>query len=232
MRSFLAVAVVSMVVLVTGVASYFAFGSSGSEITAFWSIIGGPTVLLGAFAAAWARRETLLGEWLTPRWGDFTRGLFGAAALFGLAWAFVRLVAPVGSPREIWLVSLYNHIGDPQVLHARGAAVASAIVVSALAEEMVWRGLVTRLLAEKVGSRAAWVWAAVLYAAAYAPSAFVMTGAAGPNPVLVLAALGGGLLWGAMARAFGSLVPSALSHALFDWAVVMMFPLWNPGHLG
>jgi uncharacterized protein len=232
MRSFPAAAVVLLVVLVTGSASFLAFGPSGSGITAFWSIIGVPTLLLGAFAAAWARREVLLREWLTPRWGDFTRGLFGAAALFGLAWAFVRLVAPVGSPREIWLVSLYSQIGDPHVLHARGAAVAVAIVVSALAEEMIWRGLVTRLLAEKVGSRAAWVWAAVLYAAAYTPSAFVMTGGAGPNPVLVLAALGGGLLWGAMARAFGSLVPSTLSHALFDWAVVMMFPFWGPGHVG
>ena len=50
---------------------------------------------------------------------------------------------------------------------------------------------------------------------------------AGLNPVLPLAALGGGLVWGAMARAFGRLAPSVLAHALFDWAVVMMFPLWG-----
>jgi hypothetical protein len=30
-----------------------------------------------------------------------------------------------------------------------------------------------------------------------------------------------------MARAFGRLGPSIIAHALFDWAVVMMFPLWG-----
>ena len=47
------------------------------------------------------------------------------------------------------------------------------------------------------------------------------------NPVLPIVALGAGLLWGGMARAFGRLPPSILAHALFDWAVIMMFPLWG-----
>jgi hypothetical protein len=49
----------------------------------------------------------------------------------------------------------------------------------------------------------------------------------GLNPVLVIAALGGGLLWGAMARLFGRLVPGMIAHVLFDWAVVIVFPLWG-----
>lgn len=232
MRSFPAVAV-AVVVVVTAAASYFAFvplASLAPAMVTFWSFSVGPVVVLGGLAAAWAQREALLREWLTPRWGDFTRGLFGALALFGLAWAFARLVTPVGSPREIWLASLYSHIGDPRILHARGAAVAAAVVVAALGEEIVWRGMVTQLLAERVGSRAAWCWAAVLYALALSPSAWAMADGAGPNPLLVLLAFGGGLLWGAMARAFGSLVPCVLAHALFDWAAVMMFPLWGAGH--
>ena len=51
----------------------------------------------------------------------------------------------------------------------------------------------------------------------------------GLNPALVIAAGGAGLVWGGMARAFGGLAPSILAHALFDWAVLMMFPLWG-GH--
>jgi hypothetical protein len=31
-----------------------------------------------------------------------------------------------------------------------------------------------------------------------------------------------------MARSFGRLTPSILAHAAFDWAIVMMFPLWGP----
>ena len=97
---------------------------------------------------------------------------------------------------------------------------------AAAAEEILWRGLVTQLLAESFGSRRAWIWATALYALSMTPSAFSLRAGAGPNPVLFLAALGGGLLWGGMARLFGRLAPGILAHALFDWATVMMFPLW------
>jgi membrane protease YdiL (CAAX protease family) len=49
----------------------------------------------------------------------------------------------------------------------------------------------------------------------------------GLNPILPLAALGAGLVWGAMARRFGRLVPSIVSHVLFDWCIVVMFRLWG-----
>jgi uncharacterized protein len=222
-----AAAFVAVALVVTGVTSYFAFSPERSGTVAFWVLAGGPAVVLAAIAAAWARRQDLLSEWLTPRWGDFTRGLFGAVGLFAIAWAFVRLVTPVGSKREIWLVSLYGQIGDPRTLQAHAPVVAATVICVALAEEVLWRGLVTQLLAERVGSRLAWLWAAALYALAYVPTAWALRGAAGPDPLLVLAALGAGLLWGGMARAFGRLAPSVLAHALFDWTVIMMFPLWG-----
>jgi len=186
---------------VSCVASYLAFQPARAGTLSFWLLAAGPSIVLGAFAAAWAQNDDLLYEWLAPRWGDFTRGLSGAVVLFVLAWLFVRVVAPIGSIREIWLVSLYGSVGDPRVL-------------------------VTQLLAESFGSRRAWIWAAALYALSMTPSAFSLRAGAGPNPVLFLAALGGGLLWGGMARLFGRLAPGILAHALFDWATVMMFPLW------
>jgi membrane protease YdiL (CAAX protease family) len=226
-----AIALVVVAVVVTGLASFFAFLPQHSGSTQLWLLAVGPTLVLGVLAAGWARRVDLLGEWLSPKWGDFTRGLVGAVLLFCISWAFVRLVAPVGSNREIWLVSLYGQLGDPRVLQARSPLVAAAIGASALAEELVWRGVVTQLLAERVGSRTAWLWAAGLYALAYVPSAWSLSAAAGPgagpNPVLPLAALGIGLLCGGMARAFGRLAPGVLAHALFDWGAVMMFPLWG-----
>jgi membrane protease YdiL (CAAX protease family) len=220
-------AFLAITVVVTGIASYLAFSPAQSGSIAFWALAAGPTVALAAAAATWARREDLLREWLSPKWGDFTRGVVGAVVLFALGWAFARLVAPVGSAREIWLVSLYGQIGDPRALQAHALALAVVIGVVALAEEVLWRGTVTQLLAQRVGSRAAWVWAAALYALAQAPTMWALRSGAGPNPVLVVAALGGGLLWGAMARAFGRLAPGVLAHAMFDWAVVMMFPMWG-----
>jgi membrane protease YdiL (CAAX protease family) len=243
--------VLSVAVLVTALASYFAFLPRGQGMVTFWLLAGGPTLVLGVLAAAWAKHEGLLREWLTPRWGDFSRGVASAVLLFGVAWAFTRLVAPVGSPREVWLVTLYGQIGDPRVLQAHAPLVAVGIAVVALAEELVWRGLVTQLLADRVGTRTAWIWAAVLYALAFVPTAWALRaggvgvgsavgvgGAVGVgvamgrsgaslDPLLILAALGAGLLWGAMARAFGRLTPGVLAHALFDWALVMMFPLWG-----
>jgi membrane protease YdiL (CAAX protease family) len=222
-----AAAFVAVAVLLTAGASFFAFAPALSGTVWFWALAGGPPVLLAVAAAVVAVREDLLLPWLTPRWGDFTRGLAGAAALFGAAFAFARVVCPVGSPREVWLVSLYGQIGDPRALIARGPLVGLTLLVLALAEELVWRGLVTQLLAERVGSRSAWIWAAALYALAFVPTLWSLGGSAGLNPVLVVAAFGGGLVWGAMGRIFGTIVPSVLAHALFDWVVIMMFPLWG-----
>ena len=225
-----AIAFVAVAIAVTATSSYFAFSPQRAGSIAFWAFAAGPPLVLGAVAAAWGAREEFLREWLTPKAGDFTRGFVGAALLFGLAWAFARLVTPIGSTREIWLVSLYGEIGDPRALQAHAAAIFATIAAVALAEEVLWRGAITRLLAERVGSRLAWLWAAGLYALAYVPAAWSLRAVgpdAGLNPVLPAAALAGGLMWGAMARFFGRLAPSVLAHALFDVAVVMVFPLWG-----
>jgi|HubBroStandDraft_2_1064218.scaffolds.fasta_scaffold55859_2 membrane protease YdiL (CAAX protease family) len=217
-------------ILVLGVASYFAWTPGNGGTATFWMLAGGPSVVLGAVAIGWGIREDLLRQWLSPHWGDFTRGIVGAAAVYGAAWAFGHTVAPIGSPREIWLVSLYGQIGDPQQLRAHAPWVGAVIVVVAACEEIVWRGLVSQLLADRFGSRAAWLVAAALYALAYVPTMWALRAGAGLNPVLVIAALGGGLLWGAMARAFGGLVPSIVAHAFFDWGALMMLPIWG-GHV-
>jgi membrane protease YdiL (CAAX protease family) len=222
-----ALAYVAACVAITAVGTYLAFQPERAGTPAMWALAGVPTVALAAVGAYWAKREELLREWIEPRWGDFTRGLVGAVALYGAAWVFAHVVAPVGSPREIWLVTLYGQIGNPKVLQAHGLAVAGAIVIVTTCEEIVWRGMVTQLLADQLGSRTAWLWAAGLYAVAFVPSLWALGSGSGLNPVLVLAAATAGLLWGGMARTFGRLGPSIIAHALFDWAVVMMFPLWG-----
>jgi membrane protease YdiL (CAAX protease family) len=223
----LAAGFIAAAVVVTGVFSYLAFSPERSGSLAFWALAVGPTVVLAAAASAWAGREGYLGEWLRPRWGDFTRGVLGAVALFGVAWGATHVLAPVGSTREIWLVSIYGQIGDPRVLQAHAPLVALAVAVAAFVEELVWRGAVTQLLAERVGSRTAWIWAAGFYALALAPTAWALRSGGGLNPLLVIGAAGAGLVWGGMARAFGSIAPSILAHALFDWAAIMMFPFWG-----
>jgi uncharacterized protein len=217
------------IVLAIGIAAQFAFDLERAGSLEFLLILGVPNVALAAVAVERARRDGVLRSWLSVRSGDFTRGFVAAALLFGAAWAFTKVVTPVGSARESWLARLYLQLGDPTMLRKSVVVVVLAIVVIAAAEELVWRGLVVSLLEEKIGSRRAWVWAAVLYAVAHAPTIWQLSDPiAGHNPVLPLAALVAGLVWGGMARRFERLLPSIFSHILFDWTVLMMFRLWGP----
>ena len=155
--------------------------------------------------------------WLNVRSGDFTRGFAAAGLLFGGAYALMRFVAPQGSDRESWIARFYLQIGDPTPLRKHVVMVVFVIVVMAAAEELVWRGLVISLLEEHVGSSRAWVWAAAL-----------RDPIAGLNPLLPIAALASGLVWGFMAWRFERLLPGIFSHILFAWTVLMMFRLWGP----
>ncbi len=216
------------IVLTMAVASHLAFDVSRAGQPSFVWMMGVPTVLLALVALARAKHDGVLDSWVSVRGGDFSRGFAAAGLLFGASYAFMRLVAPPTSPRASWLARLYLQLGDPAVLRREVGTVVLAIVVIAIAEELVWRGLVPSLLEEILGSRYAWVVSAVLYALAHVPTAWALRDpVSGLNPVVVLGALGCGLVWGGMRRTFDRLWPAAFSHILFDWAVLMMFRLWG-----
>ena len=78
------------------------------------------------------------------------------------------------------------------------------MAVAAL-EEISWRGFVYSLLEERLGTRRAWPATAVLYALAHLPTVFLLRDPfAGPNPLVVLAALGCGLVWGLIVARTGA----------------------------
>ncbi len=223
------VAYLAGIVLTIAAAAHFAFDLSRAGTRSVFLIMAVPTVALAVVGVLRARWDGVLKSWLSVRAGDFTRGVVAAALLFGASYAFMKVVAPPDSVRASWLARLYLQLGDPAVLRKSASMVVLAIIVLAIAEEIVWRGLVISLLEEVIGSRRAWVWAAVLYAIAQVPTVWTLRDpVAGPNPVLMLAALAAGLVWGGMMRRFERLWPGIFSHVLFDWTVVMMFRLWGP----
>lgn len=222
-------AYLAAIVLAIAVAVHLAFNLSNAGSPRFFLTLGVPTVALAILAVVRGQRDGVLGHWFSVRGGDFTRGFAAAAIFFGVCYVFMRTVTPPDSPRASWLARLYLQIGDPAVLRKEVSLVVVAIIVMAVAEEVLWRGLVIGLLEELIGSRRAWVWGAVLYAVAHVPTVWALRDpVAGANPVVLLAALFGGLLWGGMARRFERLLPGIFSHVLFDWTVVMMFRLWGP----
>jgi membrane protease YdiL (CAAX protease family) len=217
----------AVIVAVVGATSYLAFSTERAGEKSFWLLAGGPVLLLAPVALYRAWRDGELKEWMSPKAGDFSLGFLGAGVLFAFAYAFSKLVTPSESPRAIWLARLYLQLGDPNALRGHSMELFAGLIAVSAAEEIVWRGLATSLLAERVGSRWAWAVAAVLYALAYVPAMWALAGPNGVNPVLPIGALGGGLVWGWMARRTGRLPPGIVAHALFDWCVVVMFRLWG-----
>ena len=190
--------------------------------------LGVPYAVLAVLAILYLRREGTLGDKLRPRSGDLTFGALVTVMLFFGAIAGRKLLAPHGSIREAWVMRVYLQIGDPEFLQQQVVGISFAVIFVAILEEIAWRGLVYTLVEERLGTRRAWPVTAVLYAAAHLPTLVLLADPyAGPNPLIVLAALGCGLVWGLIVARTGRLPVAIFSHALFTWCVAVQFPLWR-----
>jgi uncharacterized protein len=217
------------IVLIVMAGSAFAFRRDVAGERAFWLGALVPHALLAAAVAYWAYREELLVDWFRPRGGDMFVGLIMALVLFGGAWAFTHYVTPAGTPKERWLIRLYLQLGSPTIMRQHLGMTFGALALAALCEELVWRGAVLYWLEAQFGSRRAWIVAAVLYAVAHLPTVWHLRDPQlGMNPILVLAALGAGLVWGGSTRVLGRITPAIFAHFLFDWMIVIQFRLWGP----
>jgi membrane protease YdiL (CAAX protease family) len=85
-----------------------------------------------------------------------------------------------------------------------------------IAEELLWRGVVTRFLMERAGRAAGILLGAAVYALAHW---------AAWNPLLLLAAMAFGIFWGWLYAATDDLVSPTISHLLFDVLLLFGFPV-------
>ncbi len=83
-------------------------------------------------------------------------------------------------------------------------------------EEIYWRGLVQRRLAERLGVGPGLMLASTAYALVHLPTL---------NPPLILTALIGGLVWGYIYKTSASLVPGIISHIIFDLLIFLIAPM-------
>jgi membrane protease YdiL (CAAX protease family) len=225
------VSVAMLVVIASGTAGAVSYGFDSVRAGEASAIIGIAVtyVVLTACAIGYGLKNGLVAKWLIPGWGDITRGFACALVLFVCAFGVVKLMTMHGSPRAAWMARLYLQLGDPRPLREHQAWVGLVIALMATMEEIVWRGWAQSLLDKLVGRRYGWVAAAALYALAHLPTLWALADTmVGRNPLVVIAALGAGLVWSGMARVFGRLWPSIICHALFDWGALMMFRLWGP----
>jgi membrane protease YdiL (CAAX protease family) len=201
----------------------FAFHPDRQRSPMVLVMMGLTYLLLLVGCVAWLRRRGELRQRLAPRGGDLTIGALIAAVSYMIAAIGHAALSGTFAAEEVWVQRLYLQIGDPTV----GApfVVAFSVLAIAAVEEIVWRGWVMGGLADAFGARAAWLATAALYALAHVPTVFLLGDRYfGPNPLVLGAALGGGLLWGYIVMRFERLGPAVFAHALFTWGI-MSFPL-------
>ena len=213
------------VTLVAAAALGYAFQPEQAGHVRMLMILGGAYGLLLVGACVWLGRRGQLAAKMAPRRGDITFGALLAVGTYMVATLAHLAISGRGSPREPWMMRIYLQIGDPQA--AAVFVVGLSVLAIAAAEEVVWRGWVMGSLAQRLTARRAWLLSTALYAVAHLPTVYLLRDPlAGPNPLLVLAALGGGLVWGYLAMRVDRLGPSMVGHALLAWAVVE-YPLWR-----
>jgi len=216
-------ALLVLVLLVSAGATGFALRPALAGTPAMWAVLAGAYGLLGAVAIFRMWREGSLAERLKPRWGDLSIGIIIAGVLLSGSWGARAIITPAGTDRQAWLWHIYLQAGPSDAIQ-RSYAVTGTLLLVAVLEEVVWRGMVLDLLRDRVGTRRAWMLTALLYAAAMVPTAFTLADpTAGPNPLLVLAALGCGIFWSFGASLLRRLPPVAISHMVFTYFMAVQF---------
>lgn len=201
----------------------FAFRPAAAASWQFWAGIGVPYLILTLVALHKLWDDGTLIDVLQPRWGDLSIGVLTAALLLGSSWAVRTLWVPPGTVRQGWLFQIYGQVGDPEQIQ-RSLVFTLLIIAIAVAEEIVWRGMVLSELSARFGLRRGWPLTALLYGATALPTVFTLAvPGAGPNPLLFIAALGCGIVWSFAASLSGRVPPVAFSHIAFTYFSLVVF---------
>lgn len=221
-----ALPLVVAVTVVVGLALRYAFHADRAGEWSMHIVLFAVYAPLAVLAIFFILKEGKAAALLRPRRGDLTFAALVGGLMYGVAMAGRQLFLGAGTPRSWWVARIYLQLGD--MSNNRILYVGLAVLLIAMLEELVWRGLVMRVLRAPFGPARAWLLSSVLYAVAHVGTISLLAHpVAGPNPLLVAAALGCGLVWGHLVNRTGRLVPSILAHGLFSWAIVD-FPLWRP----
>ena len=132
-------------------------------------------------------------------WGVFWLGDRVSSWLFDFARPQVDLIYGMKSGESPWLLSVL------------------LLLLIGPAEEVFWRGYVQHTLSLRWNPNIGFLVSTLLYAVVHAPSC---------NFMLLMAALVAGVIWGGLYRLFpGRLSMLVISHALWDAAVFVWFPI-------
>jgi membrane protease YdiL (CAAX protease family) len=189
----------------------------------FWATLAIPYLALAALALYQLWNDGTLLDVLKPRWGDLSLGFLTAAVLLLASFGARAILAPAGSTRLSWLFRIYAQIGDPDAVQ-RSLVYTALLLLIVVSEELVWRSMVLTELADRFGTRRAPPLAALAYGITALPTLFTLADPlAGPNPLLLTAALGCGIVWSFLASFKGRLLPVVICHGVFTYFSLVQF---------
>ncbi len=173
----------------------FALGREG-----FWPRAAVAGASIGAYGLIVLRDD--LGRLLRVDVLEIGIGIVAAAVLWAVFWIGDRLLTRLFPGLSAEVDDLYAVRGETTT-----ARMPFVLTVIGPAEEIFWRGLIQ--------SRAGIVVALVAYALVHIWER---------KPVLLLAALAGGIFWGGLFAWRGTLIAPIVSHLLWDLAIIVWFP--------
>jgi membrane protease YdiL (CAAX protease family) len=186
-----------------------------------WLVMLGVYLGLAAWALVDLHKSGLLGERFRLRPGDTSVGILLGLGLAAAGVVGQRMLIAPDSAGERWLIEVYLAAGDFQT---DGLSILLLFVL-AVCEETVWRGMVQDRLA-RWKERSAPALTALGYAAACVPSVFLLSADGRGNPLLLLAALGSGLVWSYARRVVPRLLPLIVAHLVFTYFSAAPLPRW------
>lgn len=213
-----AVRTTALCVTAVAAAQAFAMRPAHADSTPMWAAL---LLVYAVLAGLWLRQGAP-GATLRPRAGDLTVGVLVGLATVAGGFLGLRLLLEADPARQMWLFRLYAQAGDVQGT-PRLLALLTLVVIG---EEFVWRGWVLGVL-RQVNPRFAAPLSALAYAVAHLPVYFTLRDpGVGGNPLVPLAALGCGLIWGYLTQATGRLIPTIIAHGVFTYFLSAPMPHW------
>lgn len=180
------------------------------EYVHFWTTMSVSAVLLIFLSFIFYGKEIRKSIWWS--WKDVGIGVLSAAVLWGIFWLgnyFSTLLFPFA---ESQIGGIYN-MKSGENYWVVGLLL---LFVIGPAEEIFWRGYVQQRLNQKYSVILSTVVATVVYTLVHIASF---------NFMLIMAAMVCGAFWGLMYSWKKNLLPLIISHALWDVAVFILFPI-------
>ena len=192
-------------------APLFRLGRLGPLDFWWWMSANQLILLAAAYGPDAGARLTLATDLRTHVLRKIWIGVLTAVVLYGVFWLGNQALHRFLPLMAGGIQSIYQLKGDASTLRV-------AMLIGLLfgpAEELVWRGAIQRVFVERYGALRGLFVATLCYAVAHIASG---------NPMLILAALVGGLFWGLLYQRTGSVLVVAVSHAAWSLAIFLILP--------